>query len=79
MHDILSVIIDFHNFQIDLWLSTNESAADMLRADTLREEELYITVHHVFYSHGFCGHHGFYGHFFGSENANNTPNHAFYG
>ena len=41
MHDTLSVIIDFHNFQIDLCLSTNESAADMLRADTLREEDLY--------------------------------------
>ena len=37
------------------------------------------TVHHGFYSHDFYGHHGFYGHFFGSENADNTPNHAFYG
>ena len=41
MQVMLSEIIDFHNFQIDLWLSTNESAADMLRADTLREEDLY--------------------------------------
>ena len=30
------------------------------------------TVHHGFYSHGF------YGLFFGSENAENTPNYGFY-
>ena len=49
---------------------------------TFKSNELvldYTTAHHGFYSHDIYGHHGFYGHFFGSENADNTPNHAFYG
>ena len=37
------------------------------------------TVNHGFYSHGFYGHQCFYGRFFGSENTNNTPDHALYG
>ena len=40
MQVMLSEIIDFHNFQIDLWLSTNESAAVILRAVMLSEEDL---------------------------------------
>ena len=44
MQVMLSEIIDFHNFQIDLWLSTNESAAVILRAVMLREEDLYALI-----------------------------------